>query len=105
MAYGQQTAFRAQTTVINIAATDSWVALQGATALTNRFATKVHFMGKASDRLRLIYDRIANIENASDELGSGNTIVEPNCTGLTFYGRLKGGSGDRAKIVVTEYGH
>ena len=115
MAFGQQKAQRQQTTVINIAQADGWIALESSstrngtngetTALVRRFATKVRFLGKANDRLRLSYDSDVVINDASDELGAGNVIVEPNDEALTLYGRLKSGSGDRARVIVVEYGH
>ena len=115
MAFGQQKAQRVQTTVINIAQADGWVRLEASstnngtngetTALARRFATKVKFLGKANDRLRLSYDSDVAINDASDELGSGNAIVEPNDESVTLYGRLKSGSGDRARVIIVEYGH
>ena len=104
MPYGQQTAITQQTTIINIASTDGFVAMEGSTALAKRFATKLFFRGKAADRLRLSYDSTLRIDQAGDELGSGNVITEPNSTGLTLYGQLKSGSGDTARVIVTEYG-
>ena len=114
MPFGQQKAQRTQSTVINIAATSGWVALESSstnngtngetTALVRRFATKVRFLGKANDRLRLSYDSDVVIGDASDELGAGNVIVEPNDASVTLYGRLKSGSGDRARVVIVEYG-
>lgn len=114
MAYGQQTANTQQTTLIKISA-GSWVAMEasstnaaisGATsALAHRFATKIRLYGKAADRLRLSYDNTIRMDDASDELGSGNVIVEPNSTGMTLYGWIKvGTSGDKPKVVIVEYG-
>src|SRR3990167_9937951 len=115
MAFGQQKAQRVQTTVINIAQADGWVRMEASsanngtngetTALVRRFATKVKFLAKANDRLRLSYDSDVVINDASDELGSGNAVIEPNNESVTLFGRLKSGSGDRARVIIVEYGH
>jgi len=106
MAYGQQTALRVQETKVMVTGT-AWVALEGATPLTNRFAVKVFNAGSAgATRLGLSYDNSITVKHSRDWLGAGQKIVEPASTGLTLYGRAKLASGINAiRVFVTEYGH
>ena len=111
MAYQQQTAFRVQET--QIAVGNSWVLLEGSTALTNRFATKVFNVGTGgATRLGMKYmnaDGTAptgNVKSSTHWLGAGQFRVEPNNTGLKLYGRAKLASGiNTIRVMVTEYGY
>ena len=109
--YGQQTAYRVQETEIFVFGT-GWVVLEGSTALSNRFATKVFSVGSAgATRLGLKYmdsDGTAPagpVKTATHWLGAGQFVVEPNATGLKLYGRAKLATGiSTIRVKVTEYG-
>src|SRR3990167_345913 len=99
MAYGQQTAYRVQETQISVLGT-AWTLMEGSTPLSNRFATKIFNVGSAgATRLGLKYmnpDETAptgTVKSATQYLGAGQFIVEPNNTGLKLYGRAKLASG------------
>ncbi len=116
MAYGQQVAMRAQTTVISVNGT-TWTKLEaqlgqpaigGAiTPLANRFAVKVFNVGTGgASRVGLSYTTAANLKQSSHWLGAGQFRVEPAATGLTLYGRAKLASSiNSQRVIVTEYGH
>ena len=102
MAFGQQVAYRIQETKVSVP-TGSWIALQGSTALTNRFAVKVFHAGVGGAvRLGLSYDNTIPVKDARHWMGPGGAVVEPASTGLTLYGRAKG---NPIRVFVTEYGH
>jgi len=102
MAFGQQVAYRVQETQVNVP-TGSWVALEGATALSNRFAVKVAHVGVGGAvRLGLSYDNTIPVKNARHWMHPGGVVVEPASTGLTLYARAKGAP---IRVFVTEYGH
>ena len=87
--------------------------MEGSTALSNRFATKIFSVGSAgATRLGLKYmdtDGTAPagpVKTSTHWLGAGQFVVEPNSTGLKLYGRAKLASGvNTIRVKVTEYGH
>jgi len=102
MAYAQQTALRIQETKVSVP-TGSWIALQGSSALSNRFAIKVFHAGTGgANRLGLSYDNTIPVKDARHWMGPGGAIVEPVGPGLILYGRAKGAP---LRVFVTEYGH
>lgn len=115
MAYGQQAAYRTQTTQLWLS--DAWTALEASssvpatngatTPLDRRFAVKVFVVGPGgANRVALSYDNSVTIKLASQWLGAGQFRVEPAATGLTLYGRAKLASGiNRIRVIVVEYGH
>ena|SRR3990167_7970546 len=120
MAYAQQAALRAQTTIINIVA-GAWYPLEASTAnpgvdqsgnvvrsrLERRVAVKVFNAGSAgASRAVLSYNTVHNVKQGSHFLGAGQFVVEPCSTGLTLYGRAKLASGITSiRLIVTEYGY
>jgi len=102
MAFGQQVAYRIQETKVSVP-TGSWIALQGSTALTNRFAVKVFHAGVGGAvRLGLSYDNTIPVKDARHWMHPGGAVVEPVGPGLTLYARAKGAP---IRVFVTEYGH
>src|SRR3990167_6809442 len=86
MAYGQQSALRTQTTKLSLNAS-GWTALQGSSALANRFAVKIYVVGTGgASRVGLSYDNVVSLKDASHWLSSGQFRVEPAATGLTLRG-------------------
>ena len=102
MAYAQQVAKNTQETT-HFLASGTWTALEGSTALANRFMTKVFVKGAASDRVALTYDNTKTYKDSSHELGPGSIAVEPNGPGRTLYGMAKPSSNNTVRVVVTEY--
>lgn len=111
MPYQQQSAARVQETQISVGS--DWVLLEGSTALSNRFATKIFNVGSGgATRLGLKYmnaDGTAptgNVKSSTHWIGAGQFRVEPNNTGLKLYGRAKLAANiNSIRVQVTEYGY